>query len=64
MTLHTETTTRRLLVNSNYGICSQCSAHLLSPQWSELTEVWARHNWSCETCGYKFETTVDYPTSE
>ena len=31
MTLHTETATRRRLVNSNYGICSQCSAMCLRP---------------------------------
>jgi hypothetical protein len=64
MTLHTKTPSRAQLVNSNYNICPQCSAHLLAPQWSELTEVWARHKWSCETCRYKFETTVYYPTCE
>ncbi len=64
MTLHAEPPARTRLVSSNYNICPQCSAHLLAPKWSELTEVCARHNWSCETCCYKFETTVYYATSE
>ena len=64
MTLHTETTARTRLVSANNNVCPQCSAHLLAPQWSELNEFCARHVWSCETCGYKFETTVYYPAAE
>lgn len=61
MTLHTETTARTRLVNSNYCICPQCSAHLLAPQRAEhVNEQSVRHIWSCETCGYEFATAGFY----
>jgi ribosomal protein L37AE/L43A len=35
---------------------------LLAPEWSEyLDDRHIRHLWSCDTCGYEFETTVRYP---
>jgi ribosomal protein L37AE/L43A len=39
--------------------CPQCNAWLLAPEWSEyLHERCVRHTWSCEKCGYQFETSV------
>jgi hypothetical protein len=39
--------------------CPQCSEWLLAPDWSEyLSEHCVRHTWSCEACGYEFETAV------
>jgi rubredoxin len=45
------------------NICPQCSAHLLAPDWSEyVSERCVRHTWSCDACGYEFETTVLFPS--
>jgi uncharacterized protein with PIN domain len=53
---------RRRLVTYEKNTCPQCSAWLLAPDWSEhLSERRVRHTWSCETCGYGFETTVFFP---
>ena len=39
--------------------CPQCNDWLLAPDWSEyLNARCVRHTWSCEACGYAFETTV------
>jgi len=39
--------------------CAQCGDMLIAPTWSEhLTDRCIRHAWSCEACGYEFETTV------
>lgn len=39
--------------------CPQCSEWLLAPDWSEyLNDRCVRHTWSCEACGYQFETAV------
>jgi transcription elongation factor Elf1 len=39
--------------------CAQCGDALLAPEWSEhINERCVRHLWTCETCGYQFETTV------
>jgi hypothetical protein len=57
MLLHTETAAR-----APNNICPQCSAHLIAPDWSEyVNERHVRHAWSCDPCGYEFETTVIYP---
>jgi transcription elongation factor Elf1 len=42
--------------------CAQCGEILLMPEWSEyLNERRVRHLWSCDGCGYRFETTVVFP---
>lgn len=62
MTLHTETAGRSRLVTYAKNICPQCSAWLLAPDWSEhLSERCVRHTWSCDACGYQFETAVFFP---
>ena len=60
MTLHTETATRTRL--ATYNTCPQCAEWLIAPDWSEyLNERCVRHTWSCEACGYEFETAVFFP---
>jgi uncharacterized protein with PIN domain len=63
--LHTETAAHARLATYNKNYCPQCNEWLLAPDWSEyLNERCVRHAWSCEACGYKFETTVVFPTPE
>jgi C4-type Zn-finger protein len=39
--------------------CPQCGDKLLAPEWSEhVNERCIRHFWSCEACGYEFESSV------
>jgi len=39
--------------------CAQCGETLFAPEWSEhVTERCVRHCWSCDSCGYQFETSV------
>jgi ribosomal protein L37AE/L43A len=39
--------------------CAQCGNALLAPDWSEhVNERCVRHVWSCDVCGYDFETSV------
>jgi len=66
MALHTtETVTRPRLMTFGKNVCPQCSSHLLAPDWSEHVNArCVRHNWSCEACGYEFETTVFFRTCE
>jgi len=41
---------------NNYA---QCGEWLLAPDWSEyLDNRCVRHTWSCDACGYQFETAV------
>jgi ribosomal protein S27AE len=45
---------------SNY--CAQCGELMFMPEWSEhLSERRVRHLWSCDACGYRFETVVAFP---
>lgn len=45
--------------------CAQCGDALLAPEWSEyLDEHRIRHLWSCEACGYEFESEVLYPAPD
>ena len=39
--------------------CAQCGEAIIAPEWSEyLSQRCVRHLWSCEMCGYQFESTV------
>jgi hypothetical protein len=60
MTLHTDTLAERMrMVEVNKNTCPQCGDWLLAPNWSEhLSERCVRHTWSCDACGYEFETSV------
>ena len=45
--------------------CAQCGEVMFMPEWSEhLNERRVRHLWSCDTCGYRFETVVAFPEAE
>jgi transcription elongation factor Elf1 len=64
MALQTEAAIRERLLTSKKNTCPQCDAWLLAPDWSEyLNERCVRHTWSCDTCGYQFETAVFFATA-
>ena len=45
--------------------CAQCGKTLFAPEWSEyLDDRHIRHLWSCDACGYEFESEVCYPLSD
>jgi rubredoxin len=65
MALHVEAKSGTRLATYKNNSCPQCSASLLAPSWSEhLNERCVRHTWSCEACGYEFETAVFFPALE
>jgi hypothetical protein len=65
MTLRAEPVTRTRLVTYSKNACQQCGSWLLAPDWSEhISERCVRHTWSCEACGYQFETAVFFPALE
>ena len=38
---------------------AQCGATIIAPEWSEhRSDRCVRNVWSCEACGYQFESTV------
>jgi ribosomal protein L37AE/L43A len=42
--------------------CAQCGVKIVAPEWSEhVSDRCVRHLWSCEACGYQFETSVFFP---
>jgi transcription elongation factor Elf1 len=48
-----------------FAPCAQCGDSLVGPEWSEhVSEQRVRHFWSCDSCGYQFETTVLLSLSE
>jgi transcription elongation factor Elf1 len=55
-----DTTTRPRPAQPRYfNPCAQCGEMLMAPDWSEhVNERCVRHLWTCESCGYHFETTV------
>jgi len=60
MAPRTAATTHRQLMTP----CPQCSTDLIAPDWSEHhSERSVRHSWSCEPCGYQFETLVVFPAA-
>jgi len=39
--------------------CADCGDVVIAPEQSEhVSERYIRHLWSCEACGYQFETAV------
>jgi ribosomal protein L37AE/L43A len=45
--------------DTNLVPCAQCGDALVAPEWSEhVSERCVRHLWSCEACGYEFETSI------
>jgi ribosomal protein L37AE/L43A len=42
--------------------CAQCGASIIADAWSEfVNERQVRNVWSCEACGYQFETAAYFP---
>ena len=59
MILPTEKSANARLVTYDRNKCPQCNEWLLAPDWSEYrNERCVRHTWSCDACGYEFETSV------
>jgi uncharacterized protein with PIN domain len=39
--------------------CERCNGVLVAPEWSEPVNArCVRHLWSCDDCGYRFESWV------
>lgn len=46
-----------------FNLCAQCGAALIAPIWAEhLDERYVRNLWSCDACGYQFETSIYFPS--
>jgi hypothetical protein len=44
--------------------CAQCGEALFAARWAEyLDDRRIRYLWSCEACGYEFESEARYPAS-
>jgi len=42
--------------------CAQCGAEIIAASWSEWAgERCVRNVWSCDACGYEFETATYFP---
>jgi hypothetical protein len=55
-------TIRSVLKSRPITPCAQCGDRLFAPEWSEyVDDRRIRHLWSCDCCGYQFETLVCYP---
>jgi hypothetical protein len=62
MELRTRTRALRYPRLSNY--CAQCGELMFMPEWSEyMNEHRVRHLWTCDACGYRFETVVAFPAT-
>jgi ribosomal protein L37AE/L43A len=47
---------------SPFNLWAQCGAEFVAPIWTEHLEGrHVRHLWSCEACGYQFETSIYFP---
>jgi C4-type Zn-finger protein len=65
MSLHSDAATRERLATYRKNTCQQCGAWLLAPDWSEyVSSRCVRHTWSCDDCGYQFETAVIFSEPE
>ena len=43
-------------------LCPNCGAHMIAAIWSErVSERCVRNVWSCEACGFEFETAAYLP---
>jgi ribosomal protein L37AE/L43A len=44
-------------------LCAQCGAAIIASSWSEhVNDRCVRNVWSCDACGYEFETSTFFPT--
>ena len=43
-------------------LCPNCAAYIIPATWSErVSERCVRNVWSCEACGFEFETSAYFP---
>jgi len=43
-------------------VCPNCSSYIIAATWSEIvSERFIRNVWSCDACGYEYETSVYFP---
>jgi predicted RNA-binding Zn-ribbon protein involved in translation (DUF1610 family) len=43
-------------------LCPNCSAYIIAATWSKrVSERYVRNGWSCEACGFEFETAAHLP---
>jgi ribosomal protein L37AE/L43A len=43
-------------------LCPNCAAYIIAATWSErVSERCVRNVWSCEACGFEFETSAYFP---
>ena len=46
-------------------LCPNCSAYIIAATFSErVSERCVRNVWSCEVCGYEFETSAVFSKAE
>jgi ribosomal protein L37AE/L43A len=44
-------------------LCPNCSAYAVAPKWPErLKDRCVRNVWSCDVCGFEFETAATFTT--
>jgi ribosomal protein L37AE/L43A len=44
-------------------LCPNCAAYIVAATWSErVSERCVRNVWSCESCGFEFETSTYFAT--
>ncbi len=51
----------RPTIGSGFGVgCTACGDTVIAPHWSQfLCKDQVRHFWICESCGQRFDTTVE-----
>ena len=43
-------------------VCPNCSSYVIAAIWSErVNEHCIRNVWSCDACGYEYETSAYFP---
>ena len=43
-------------------LCPNCAAYIVAATWSErISKRCVRNVWSCESCGFEFETSAYFP---
>ena len=46
-------------------LCPNCSAYIIAAAWSErVNDRCVRNVWSCEVCGFEFETAATFTESD
>ena len=60
-----ETSRAQSALKQHLPRCERCNGALTVPEWSEQVSTrCVRHYWSCDTCGYQFESWVYHAKSD